>query len=56
MKGKPRITQEEKDVLRMKRNKKRDNYEKKNLGGFELIFPSEKHPTDLYQPFLNFAK
>lgn len=48
MKGKPRITQEEKDILRLKRNKKRDNYEKKNLGDFELIFPSENHPTEVY--------
>ena len=41
MKGKPRITQEEKESLKLKRSRKRDNFEMKNLGDFELVFPSE---------------
>lgn len=34
MKGKPRITHEEKETMKQKRLKKRDNFEKKNLGDF----------------------
>lgn len=32
----------------MKRHKKRDNYERKNLGNFELIFPSEEETLEDY--------
>ncbi len=42
--------------MKIKRHKKRDNFEKKNLGDYELIFPSEKHTKDDYQKFISFAK
>jgi hypothetical protein len=32
---------DEKEILKDKKNKKRDAFEKKNLGDFDLIFPSE---------------
>eukprot|EP00347_Sterkiella_histriomuscorum_P011690 403371481 len=56
LKGKPRITQEERETIRQKRIKKRDNFEKKNLGDYDLIFPSEKDTQEDYQKFLSFAK
>lgn len=40
MKGKPRPTQEEKEKLKEKRIRKREMFEKKNVGDYELIFPS----------------
>jgi hypothetical protein len=40
MKGKPRPTQEERERMKEKKGRKRDLFEKKNLGEFELIFPS----------------
>lgn len=36
--------------------KKRDAYEKKNLGDFELIFPSAESPAEEYQKYLIVAK
>lgn len=56
MKGKPRITQEERELIKLKRLKKRDIFEKKNLGDYELIFPSEQYTAEDYQKFLSFAK
>lgn len=41
IKGKPRATQEEKEKKKEKGIKKRDNFEKKNLGDYELVFPSQ---------------
>lgn len=41
MKGKSRPTVEEKDKMKQKKMKKRDNFEKKNMGDFELIYPCE---------------
>lgn len=40
MKGKPRPTLEEKERKKEKQVKKRENFEKKNQGEFELVFPS----------------
>ncbi|CDW83353.1 tubulin-tyrosine ligase family protein [Stylonychia lemnae] len=56
LKGKPRITHEERETIKQKRIKKRDNFEKKNLGDYELIFPSEENNLDDYQKYLTFAK
>lgn len=39
MKGKTRLTVEEKEQIKTKKTKKRDSFEKKNLGDYELIFP-----------------
>ncbi len=41
IKGKPRPTIEEKEKMKEKKVKKRDQFEKKNMGEFELIFPSQ---------------
>jgi len=41
LKGKKRITLEERKVLKEKKNRKREVFEKSNCGGFELIYPSE---------------
>ena len=56
MKGKPRLTVEEREKMKDKRTKKRDNFEKKNLGDYELIFPSAEEPLEEYQKFLSAAK
>ncbi len=40
MKGKPRPTQEEREKMKARRTKKRELFEKKNQGDYELIFPS----------------
>ncbi len=48
MKGKPRITHDEKEKIRQKRLRKKDNFEKKNLGDFDLLFPSEQAPAEDY--------
>ena len=41
MKGKPRPTHEEREKMKEKRIKKRENFERKNEGEYELIFPSK---------------
>jgi tubulin polyglutamylase TTLL6/13 len=48
VKGNPRPTIEEKELMRENKNRKRDNFEKKNLGDFELIFPSSGEPLSEY--------
>ena len=35
------MTVEEKEVLKVKKMKKREAFEKKNMGDYELVFPSE---------------
>lgn len=50
------MTQEEKDTIKQQRLKKRDNYEKKNQGDFELIFPSVEETLEEYQKYLTYAK
>lgn len=44
----PRPTIEERERMREKKNKKRDNFEKKNVGDYELIFPSVTEPASEY--------
>jgi tubulin polyglutamylase TTLL6/13 len=39
LKGKIRMTVKERDVIKEKKNRKRDKFEKNNQGGFELIYP-----------------
>ena len=56
MKGKARPTIEEKEKLKLKKMKKRDNYERKNVGDYELIFPSEEETLEDYSKFINVAK
>ena len=48
IKGKTKMTQEEKDLLRAQKLRKRNNYEAKHCGNFELIFPSEEFKADNY--------
>lgn len=48
MQGKPRATVEDKIKIKEKKVKKRDNYEKKNVGNFDLIFPSETDTVEEY--------
>lgn len=40
LKGKIRMTVKERDVIKEKKNRRRDKYERNNCGGFELIYPS----------------
>jgi tubulin polyglutamylase TTLL6/13 len=39
LKGKIRMTVKEREVIKEKKNRKRDKFEKNNQGGFELIYP-----------------
>ncbi len=52
MKGKPRPTQEEKEKMKEKKSKKRELFEKKNQGEYELIFPSTNDPLESYSKFI----
>lgn len=47
---------DERELMKEKKNKKRDAYEKKNLGDYELIFPSEQDTEEEYRKFLIAAK
>ena len=38
--------------MRMKKSKKREQYEKKNQGDYDLIFPSAEDPLADYQKFI----
>ncbi len=42
--------------MRMKKSKKREQYEKKNQGDYDLIFPSAEDPQADYQKFIQAAK
>jgi hypothetical protein len=42
--------------MKDKKTKFRDNFEKKNIGDYELIFPSEAEPLEDYQKFLLAAR
>jgi tubulin polyglutamylase TTLL6/13 len=48
LKGKSRLTIEEKEQLKSKKMNKRDAFERKNMGDFELIFPSEEEKAEDY--------
>lgn len=56
MKGKPRPTYEEREKMKEKKIRKRENFELKNLGNFELIFPSQEDPLSDYTKFILAAK
>ena len=55
IKGKTKVTQEEKDTLRAQKLRKRGNWEAKHLGDFECIFPSEEFKPQDYQKYLDAA-
>ena len=55
IKGKTKITQEEKDNIRAQKLRKRNNYEAKHCGDFEIIFPSQEFKAEDYQKFLEAA-
>jgi hypothetical protein len=52
MKGKPRPTHEEKEKLKDSRIKKREKFEKKNQGEYDLIFPSQQEPMSDYVKYI----
>lgn len=56
LKGKTRLTIDEKENMREKKMKKRDAFEQKNMGDYELIFPSAEETAEDYQKFLIVAK
>ena len=56
MKGKPRPTHEEKEKLKDSRIKKREKFEKKNQGEYDLIFPSQLEPMSDYVKYIQAAK
>ena len=55
IKGKTKITAEEKELLRAKKLRKRNNYEAKHSGNFDLIYPSEEFKIADYTKFLEAA-
>ena len=55
IKGKTKVTQEEKEQMKAQRARKRDKYEAKHCGSFELIFPSQEFKPDEYKKFLEAA-
>jgi hypothetical protein len=50
------LTFDEKENMKEKKMKKRDAFESKNMGDYELIFPSTEEKTEDYQKFLIVAK
>lgn len=57
IKGKPRITMDEKELLKLKKNKLRDKFEKNNIGDFSLIYPPEaEEEEEMYKKFISVAK
>ena len=56
LKGKTKITAEEKESFKAEKERKRNRYEAKNKGNFELIFPSEEFSAETYQKFLDSAR
>ena len=55
IKGKTKISQEEKENLRAEKLRKRNRYEAKNKGNFDLIYPSEEFTEEEYQKYLDTA-
>lgn len=51
--GKVKVPPEEREKLKERAAKKRDIYDKKNLGDYELIFPSEEFTVTAMKPFLD---
>ena len=48
IKGKTKVTAEEKEQLRAQKLRKRNNFEAKHCGDFELIFPSQDFKAQEY--------
>ena len=55
IRGKTKMTAEEKEALKAEKERKRSRYEAKNKGNFDLIFPSEEFTAEEYQKFLDSA-
>ena len=55
IKGKIKITPEEKEATKAEKERKRNRYEAKNKGNFDLIYPCEEFPVEEYQKFLDSA-
>ena len=55
IKGKTKVTQEEKENMRAEKLRKRNRYEAKHKGNFDLIFPSEEFTEEEYQKYLDTA-
>ena len=56
IKGKTKITKEELDQLRAQKLRKRNAWESKHCGNYEIIFPSEEFKPEDYQKFIDSAK
>ena len=48
IKGKTKISQEEKENMRAEKLRKRNKYEAKNKGNYDLIYPSEEFTEEEY--------
>lgn len=55
IKGKQRMTVEEKEALKAKKQRQRNAYEKKNCGNYELIYPSEEFKPEDFERFFKGA-
>ena len=49
------MTMEEKEQIKAEKLRKRNRYEAKNKGNFDLIYPSEEFSVDEYQKYLDSA-
>lgn len=57
MKGKKRLTLDDRLLIKQKKNKKREKFEKSNCGGFELIYPSQdEQMMEKYLEYQDVAK
>jgi tubulin polyglutamylase TTLL6/13 len=56
LKGKPKISHEEKDKIRENKHRKREKFERNNIGDYELIFPSQEDTLEDYNKFIMAAK
>jgi hypothetical protein len=51
------MTPEERQILKERKNKKREMYEQNNCGGFELIYPTKREGLmEKYDKFLEGSK
>ncbi len=55
IKGKTKVTAEEKEQVRAQKLRKRNNFEAKHCGDFEIIFPSQEFKSEDYQKFIDSA-
>lgn len=57
LKGKKRITQEQRQKIKIKKNEKREKFEKNKCGDYELIYPCEdKEQMAQYEKFNEISK